>query len=86
MNGYRKAAGMAAPGKPLGGWCDRTSDTVLGQWFQGMTRMAKATGDVPLREKAVRLFTRSGRRQLVRMGIRGWGIIRLRSWWAGWWI
>ncbi|HVT82123.1 MAG TPA: beta-L-arabinofuranosidase domain-containing protein [Phycisphaerae bacterium] len=57
LNGYRKAAGMPAPGKPLGGWCATTSDTVLGQWFQGMTRMAQATGDAALKEKAVRLFT-----------------------------
>src|SRR5262245_15381273 len=29
--GYRSAAGMSAPGKPLGGWCARNSNTVFGQ-------------------------------------------------------
>ncbi len=30
--GYRSAAGLPAPGKPLGGWCRANSNTVLGQW------------------------------------------------------
>lgn len=57
LHGYRLAAGMAAPGKPLGGWCARTSDTVFGQWLSGMSRLAKATGDTAVRDKATRLFT-----------------------------
>src|SRR6476646_5351371 len=34
--GYRSAAGLAAPGKPLGGWCAQNSNTVLGQWLSGI--------------------------------------------------
>jgi uncharacterized protein len=56
LHGYRAAAGLPAPGKPLGGWCSRTSDTVFGQWLSGMSRMYCATGDTALRDKAVRLF------------------------------
>src|SRR5262245_61521111 len=57
LHGYRAAAGLAAPGKPLGGWCGRNSDTVFGQWLSGMSRMYRAAGDAAIRDKAVRLFT-----------------------------
>ncbi|HEY7089853.1 MAG TPA: beta-L-arabinofuranosidase domain-containing protein, partial [Tepidisphaeraceae bacterium] len=53
--GYRSAASMAAPGKPLGGWCAQNSNTVLGQWLSGMARMSHATGDTALRDKAITL-------------------------------
>ncbi len=56
LHGYRQAANLPAPGKALGGWCRQTSDTVFGQWLSGMARMAKATGDTEIRDKAVRLF------------------------------
>src|SRR5690349_6700095 len=55
--GYRKAADLPSPGKPLGGWCARNSNTVFGQWLSGMSRFACAMDDVALREKVVRLFT-----------------------------
>lgn len=55
--GYRSAAGLAAPGRPLGGWCGRDSNTVFGQWLSGMARMARANGDGAMRDKAVRLMT-----------------------------
>ena len=57
LHGYRQAGGLPAPGKALGGWCRRTSDTVFGQWLSGLSRLAKATGDTEIRDKAVRLFT-----------------------------
>jgi uncharacterized protein len=57
LHGYRAQAGSKAPGAPLGGWCGRNSDTVFGQWLSGMSRMACATGDAAMRDKAVRLFT-----------------------------
>jgi DUF1680 family protein len=57
LHGYRAAAGSPAPGKTLGGWCARTSDTVFGQWLSGMSRMYRATGDTAMRDKAIRLFT-----------------------------
>ena len=45
LHGFRAAAGLSAPGKPLGGWCARNSNTVFGQWLSGMSRMYRATGD-----------------------------------------
>ncbi len=56
LHGFRAAAGLPAPGKPLGGWCGRDSSTVFGQWLSGMARMYRATGDAPMRDKAVGLF------------------------------
>ena len=57
LQGWRAAAGLPAPGKPLGGWCAKNSDTVFGQWLSGMSRMYCATGDTPLRDKATYLLT-----------------------------
>jgi len=57
LHGYRAAAGLPAPGKPLGGWCKENSSTVLGQWLSGMSRMYRAAGDAAMKEKAVRLMT-----------------------------
>ncbi len=45
LYGYRRAAGLAAPGHPLGGWCSRDSSTVFGQWLQAMARASHATDD-----------------------------------------
>src|SRR5262245_51006423 len=56
LHGFRAAAGLPAPGKPLGGWCERNSSTVFGQWLSGMARMYRATGDTAIRDKAVRLL------------------------------
>ncbi len=57
LHGYRRAAGRPAPGKPLGGWCARNSNTVFGQWLSGMSRMSRALNDAEMRDKVVRLFT-----------------------------
>ncbi len=57
LHGYRAAAGLAAPGKALGGWCRTNSNTVFGQWLSGMARMYCATSDTAIRDKAVRLFS-----------------------------
>jgi len=56
LNGYRVAAGLPAPGKPLGGWCARNSDEVFGQWLSGFSRMYCATGDQAMRDKAAHLL------------------------------
>jgi hypothetical protein len=55
--GYRSAAGMSAPGKTLGGWCARNSNTVFGQWLSGLSRFACPLDDTPLKEKVIRLYT-----------------------------
>jgi DUF1680 family protein len=57
LQGFRAAAQLPAPGRPLGGWCAQNSSTVFGQWLSGMSRMAKATGDTEMRDKAVYLMT-----------------------------
>ena len=57
LHGFRKAAGLPAPGKPLGGWCKEDSSTVLGQWLSGMARLYRATGDTAMRDKASFLMT-----------------------------
>ncbi len=57
LHGYRAAAGLPAPGKPLGGWCGTNSNTVFGQWLSGMARMYCATHDTAMFDKAMRLFT-----------------------------
>jgi uncharacterized protein len=56
LHGYRQAAGLPAPGKPLGGWCSGNSSVVFGQWLSGLSRLFRATGDTAVRDKAVRLF------------------------------
>jgi uncharacterized protein len=57
LHGYRRDAKLPAPGQPLGGWCGRNSNTVFGQWLSGMARLARATGDSRLRDKAATLVT-----------------------------
>ena len=57
LHGFRAAAGLPAPGKPLGGWCREDSSTVFGQWLSGMARLYRATGDDALRDKAASLMT-----------------------------
>src|SRR5215475_11056810 len=52
LHGYRLAAGMPAPGRPLGGWCAKNSNTVFGQWLSGMARMYRATNDTGIWDKA----------------------------------
>lgn len=56
LHGYRVAAGLPAPGRPLGGWCAKNSDTVFGQWLSGFSRMYCATGDTAIRAKAAGLL------------------------------
>jgi hypothetical protein len=57
LHGCRAAAGLDAPGRPLGGWCGKDSNSVFGQWLSGMSRIYRATGDTALRDKAIGLFT-----------------------------
>src|SRR5215469_11028480 len=56
LQGWRAAAGLPAPGKPLGGWCATNSNIVFGQWLSGMARIYRATGDAPLRDKTAHLL------------------------------
>jgi len=57
LHGWRAAAGLPAPGQPLGGWCAQNTNTVFGQWLSGMARLYRAANDTEIREKAGRLLT-----------------------------
>jgi uncharacterized protein len=57
LHGNRADRGLPAPGRVLGGWCGRNSNSVLGQWLSGMSRLYRATGDARMRDKAVTLMT-----------------------------
>lgn len=57
LHGNRADRGLPAPGRALGGWCARNSNSVLGQWLSGMSRLYRATGDTRMRDKAVTLMT-----------------------------
>jgi len=56
LKGFRRQAGLPAPGKDMGGWAARTSAGIFGQLLSGMARLACATDDRPLRDKALALF------------------------------
>jgi DUF1680 family protein len=52
---FRRRAGLAAPGVAMGGWY-HGEDNPFGQYLSGMARMAKATDDCALLEKAFTLM------------------------------
>lgn len=69
--GFRRRAGLPAPGNEYGGWYGGERDTppgfkdwwmwgdtfnVFGQWLSGMARMSRATRDTALLNKATRLM------------------------------
>ncbi len=57
LKGYRRAAGLPAPGRHLGGlWGKGSSTIVFGQWLSGMARLWRATRDAALLDKAVFLL------------------------------
>jgi hypothetical protein len=56
LKGFRRNAGLPAPGQDMRGWCSRTTSGIFGQLLSGMARMSRATGDRGLREKAVALL------------------------------
>lgn len=57
LKGFRRAAGLPAPGMDMKGWCRHDCQATFGQWISGMARLSAAMGDAPLREKAIRLTT-----------------------------
>jgi hypothetical protein len=61
LKGFRASAGLPAPGTTLGGWCERDSSPIFGQWLSGMARLSRATGDRELHDKAVHLMTEWGK-------------------------
>src|SRR5215207_1567624 len=56
LKGFRREAGLPAPGNDMRGWCSKTSAVIFGQILSGMSRLSRATGDNALRDKAITLF------------------------------
>ena len=56
LKGFRKRAGLPAPGSDMGAYGLQDTGLVFGQWLSGMARMYKATGDLAMRQKAARLM------------------------------
>ena len=76
LKGFRRDAGLPAPGEDMGGWCRKNCDATFGQWLSGMARMSLALGDAPLRDKAIGLAAEWGKTLgpggRVRTGTYGW--------------
>ncbi len=56
LHGFRRNAGLPAPGSGMRGWCASTSAVIFGQLLSGMVRLGRGTGDGALIEKAVLLM------------------------------
>lgn len=54
--GFRRRAGLAAPGQELGGWYSDDVFHIFGQILSGLARLYAATGDPGCREKAKALL------------------------------
>lgn len=59
--GFRRRAGLPAPGKSLDGWYGIDRFNAFGQYLGGMARMAKASDDKQLRDKAIFLMNEWGK-------------------------
>jgi hypothetical protein len=55
LKGFRRDAGMPAPGNDLKGWASARTEATFGQWLSGMARLACALNDAALRDKAIAL-------------------------------
>jgi uncharacterized protein len=55
LKGFRKQAGLPAPGPDMAGWCSATSAVIFGQIVSGLVRLGKALHQPELIDKAVRL-------------------------------
>lgn len=56
LKGFRRAAGLPAPGEDLKGWASANASVVFGQIMGGLARLGRATGDAALIAKARALF------------------------------
>jgi DUF1680 family protein len=55
LKGFRREAGLPAPGNDMKGWAHGRTDSTFGQWLSGMARMSRAMNDSAMRDKAVTL-------------------------------
>src|SRR5215207_2732064 len=42
LKGFRREAGLPAPGNDMRGWCSKTSAVIFGQLLSGMSRLSRA--------------------------------------------
>ena len=56
LKGFRREAGLPAPGEDMKGWCAADSAGLFGQLLSGLVRLGRATGDDHLVAKARDLF------------------------------
>jgi DUF1680 family protein len=56
LKGFRRQAGLPAPGVDMKGWASSTSAGIFGQLISGMVRLGIAAEDATLGAKAVALF------------------------------
>ncbi len=56
LKGFRRAAGLPAPGEDLKGWSSASASVVFGQIMGGLARLGRATGDAALIAKSRALF------------------------------
>ncbi|MDR1185887.1 MAG: glycoside hydrolase family 127 protein [Bifidobacteriaceae bacterium] len=56
LHGFRKQAGLRAPGSPMTGWAAETSQMTFGQWVSGLARLGATLQDRSLTNKAVALL------------------------------
>ena len=56
LKGFRRQAGLPAPGEDMKGWCKASSAVIFGQLLSGMVRLGRATGDRALIDKAIALY------------------------------
>jgi hypothetical protein len=55
LYGFRKVAGLDAPGRPMTGWATRTTEATVGQWISGLTRIGVTSGRPEAVDRAVEL-------------------------------
>ena len=57
LKGYRRMAGLPAPGQDMAGWSQKTTSATFGQWMSGYARLGSALEDKGLQNKCVYLIT-----------------------------
>ncbi|MHB1456282.1 MAG: beta-L-arabinofuranosidase domain-containing protein [Armatimonadota bacterium] len=61
LKGFRKRAGLPAPGTDLGGWYTQGTFHVFGQIISGLSRIYAATGDIECKSKVCTLIHEWGK-------------------------
>lgn len=55
LHGFRRRAGLNAPGEPTDGWARDTTGVVFGQWVSALARLGKARNDPAISQRAIDL-------------------------------